>query len=388
MRRHASSPSLGARLRSLGIPLAVGLLAAYVIIHSPARRLAASVLGRTTGACYFCQSWVPPLDVLNSLSALALLVLVVLGAWSIAAIFDGVDYERPLVFSLTALALLSVPASIIGGLAALVGVPLLRPPLGPLLSALPATLVVIAACRRGWRPHLRNPHIPRSPIVRLTLLLACGLLLSSALVGALHPPTGWDPLSYHAPVAVFFWRDGDLSSFLGRAPDYAAWAHPGTAELFFGSLRLVGGERLANLGQLPFAIAGAFAVAAFARRLGLRTAAAILAGSLFLLAPLVVGQIQQQLNDVAAAALLMTTVSLAAAPRPAWTFPRLALLGLALGLMTAMKLVLIPSVVALGLIVIVRAWQRSAHNPRRLLTHLLLVGAVFFIVVAPWWTRN
>jgi len=96
--------------------------------------------------------------------------------------------------------------------------------------------------------------------LQLTLtVIAVGLLGTSAILSFGRPPTGFDALSYHGPMAVYFWRDGNIVSLLDRAPFGFAMAHPGAAELWLGLLRSGFGERAANLGQLPFALLGAAA---------------------------------------------------------------------------------------------------------------------------------
>jgi hypothetical protein len=378
-------------LRHFTLPLMVVLLGVYIALHSPLRDVLAARFGMVARGCYFCFDAAALARALDALAALVALAAALLAAWRVTDRFEGTAYERPLVFGLTGLGLLVVPAAALGGLSSGMRIPLLRPPLGPLLTALPALVVVAANIRAGWRPS--RPHVTWTRPGKLVLWvggLAGVLLLASAAASLIHPPTGGDAVSYHAPLAVFLWQGGDLTGFLDRAPQLWALAHPGAAELWFGLLLIIGGEALANLGQLPFALLGSAAIVAFARRLGLGAGAALLAACAFLLVPMVVMQIGMQPNDVIGAALLMTTMALASAPLRDWTSGRLALLGLGLGLVAATKLALLPCVAAISLFIAGAVlWQgRRQADVRKAAVGLSLVALMFLVAVGPWWLRN
>jgi hypothetical protein len=153
---------------------------------------------------------------------------------------------------------------------------------------------------------------------------------------------------------------------------------------------IAGGERIANLGQLPFALLGSAAACAFTRRLGLRRGAAQLVAGAFLLAPIVVRQAGIQVADVAGAGLLMATISLASAPLVTWKFRRFALLGLASGLVATTKLALLPGVAAMMIFLAgATFWHVRASQRTRVVGLRLAVVSLFFLaVVAPWWVRN
>lgn len=383
---------LFARPRRLVLPVMAGAFGLYVVMHSPLRDVIAALMGINSRVCYFvCGDTLTLSGVVHSAPAWALIAAAALAAWVLAERFDGVAYERPLVFGLSALAFIVGPVAAIGGIATWSGTALLRPPLGPLLSMLPAVVVVAAALRQGWRPHL--PHLlwrQPSHLVLLVGALASGLLLTSIALSLMHPPDGGDALSYHAPLAVFLWRDGNLSSFLDRAPIAWALANPGTAELWYGLLLVAGGERLADLGQVPFVLLGGMAVAAFTRRLGLGRGAARLAGCAFLLTPMAVMQSTTQANDIAGTGLLMATMALACAPATTWMPSRIAWLGLGLGLVATTKLALLPYVTGVMVFGIgATLWQaRHQGNTRSVAVRLALMALLFLLVAAPWWTRN
>jgi hypothetical protein len=367
-----------------------GAVALYAIMHSPLRELIAASVGRATQACYFiCVDEVSFGGLANSLAAWTLLGVALMAAWVIA---DQVmvPYERPLAFGLAALGFVAGPAAAIGEIASWSRTEMLRPPLGPLLAGLPAVLVLGVGLLRGWRPVPRLVLGHQSRLVVLVSGLAGALFLASAGLSLFHPTTGYDALSYHGPLAVFLWRDGNLTTFLDRAPVVDTLANPGSTQLWYGLLLLAGGERLADLGQAPFALLGCAAIGAFTRRLGLGRGAARLAGAAYLLAPMVVMLVGMQVTDVAGAGLLMATFGLAAAPFADWTTLRLALIGLGLGLVATTKLALLPGVagvmlfVAGGTIRLARSGQRSGY----VAGGVCLAGALFLSLVAPWWLRN
>ena len=383
---------LFAYVRRVALPVMVGAFGLYVVMHSPLRDVIAALLRLNSRVCYFvCIEALTLSGVTESAAAWALIALAALAGWLVAERFDGAPYERPLVFGLSGLAFIVVPAAVIGGIATWSGMALLRPPLGPLLSLSPAAVMVAAALAWGWRPG--QPHCiawQPSGLVLLIGTLAAGLLLTSTALSLMHPPNGGDALSYHAPLAVFLWRDGNLSAFLDRAPIAWALTNPGTAELWYGLLLIAGGERLADLGQVPFALLGSLAIAAFTRRLGLGRGAARLASGAFLLMPMVVMQSTTQANDIAGSGLLMATMALACTPPATWTVSRLALLGLGVGLVATTKLALLPYVAGMMLFIVgAMLWHAGQHRSLRFVAvQLALVALLFFTVAAPWWIRN
>jgi hypothetical protein len=385
-------PRVAMQTRRLILPVMAMLLLLYGLLHSPVRRAIAGFFHLASDTCYFaCPAAALSLSRMAEVAAGWILIVAALAAaWPIADWFMGESYERAIIYGLSALACLVVPAAALGGLGVWAQLPLLRPPAGPLLVAIPSIVILVAAIRQGWRPS--RPHLAAGPLSPLILLMGgLGLALMTGSIGLAlaHPPAGGDALSYHAPLAVFLWQDGNLAAFLDRAPIVWALAHPGTAELWFGLLLVAGGEQLAKFGQLPFALLGAAVVAAFARRLRLGPGSARLAGLAFLLVPQVVMQIGIQQNDVAAAVLLAATVALASAPVRTWDYRRLILVGLGLGLSVTTKLVLLPCVVGFGIFVVgAIVWRWGWGNFRGVGVALGVVAATFFLVAAPWWIRN
>lgn len=371
---------------------------AYAILHSPLRHRIDRLFGAPPGCTVLCGH---TSQMLGRLDVLFFLAAALVAAWAVVSVIGLRSWERPAAWGLVAFAFVSVPAAIVGEAASLAHSHLLRPPYGPLIASLPALVAIWLLYRRGWRPAMPRIGIrPIAPLVALMAIPVFGLMAISIGVAVSHPPTGYDELGYHAPLAVFYWRSGDLSSFMDAIPGKFTLAHPGSAELLFGALRLIAGEPAAILGQLPFALLGAAGVAAFARRLGLSAGACAVAAVIFLGAPIVALQVGRQASDVVGASLIIVVAALAAAPPEEWSIGRAALIGLGLGVAAVTKLALIPLVFALVLVVlgtlIIRARRSGKNRPeaespftrRQALISLAVLAGCFLVAVAPWWIRN
>ena len=387
-RRRGPRPSRG----GAAVAVACGVVVlAYVLLHSPFAPAIDRLLGGSLDCAWRCGAAIP---VLTTASALFCVAACALGGWGIVRLLDLDALDRAVAWGICSFALVTVAAAYLGGLDDLTGLSLLRPPLGPSMVALPALGALALSLRR--RPLRRPGHMtlkaPRvTPLVALTLVVAACVVTSLILaigVAVAHPPTGFDDLGYHFPIAVFTWRDGTISSYLARLASAWPLAQPGAAELWFGLLRLIGGEPLMVLGQLPFALLGAVAVGVFARRTGLSPRAALFGGLVFLTLPVVTLGVGRGLNDVVAAALLASAAALLAAPDRRWTASRIALVGLGLGLAITTKVGLLPGLVGLGLVLlwIVRPGVHIARRER--LIGIASAFALGGVAVAPWWLRN
>jgi len=366
------------------LPAMMGLLAAYMVAHSPLVRLVGRFLGRDVSRCYFtCSGWAPNGHPVDAASALVCVLLAGSAAWLVTSRISEGGAEEMLAFGLLAVAFIVVPASLLGSLGWAVGTKPLQPPLGPLLTGLPAALVVLTGTFLGWWRPFRLPARSRpGALIVVLVATALSLLAASVVVSLVHPPTSYDALAYHAPLAVYFWRNGNLGMMLQQQSWAEALAHPGTMELWAGLLRVAGGERAADLAQLPFALLGALAVYVFARRTGLGRGAAAIGGLGFLSGPLVVMQSGIQRNDLTAGALIMTAAALLTAPKQRWDSTRLILAGIALGLTAATKLAMLPSVATVALYLVVGALRTGRRR------EIAAAAAAFVVVVAPWWARN
>jgi hypothetical protein len=371
---------------------------AYLVLHSPLRGSLERLFGGSPTCFSFCQTQGEAIIASQATASLDIAAAVVAG-YLLSGVLGFRGVERIVAFGLLAFGFVAVPAALLGGFGDVIHVLLLRAPYGPALASLPAVGTIGVLLARGWRPSRPRWTLVRiSPLALLMLALGAGMLVISAGVATHHPPTGYDELGYHGPLAVFFWRDGSMSDFLARFPLGWPLAQPGSAELWFGLLRLVGGEPLMVLGQLPFVLLGAAGVAAFGKRLGLSSRAAMIGSLTYVLVPIVINQAGRIDDDVVGAALMIGAAALVAAPVRTWNVARVSLIGLSLGLMVVTKLALLPAAAAIGLVLV---WSLARHEPvepsraadrtgaRVLLTRgLPIAAALALVAVAPWWLRN
>lgn len=388
------------------------ILGVYVALHPPVSAFLRELVG-ISPSCLDCGGAEP---VGWSLSAVLVVGAAITTCWLLVSGTSLAQHERLPAAGLLAFALVTVPAAWIGWSGDLIDLPLLRPPSGPLMVMLPSITVLALLARRRW-PTSRStwsPGVPWSvrvgrPVLPGDLLawvlatIAALLIAVSIGVSLQHAPAQFDELGYHGPLSILFWRDGTLEGPIERISGYVL-AHPGSAELWYGLLGLIGGERIASLGQLPFAFLGAASVLSFARHLGVPRSAARIGALAFLVAPIVVMQVGFRNNDLVAAALLMATATLAAAPPGRWSRGRVALIAIGLGVMIATKLALLPAAAALGLVVVGASFVRRGRQRRAIGTtgasrpgvvlsgadarSFMMVVLLVLLVVGPWWLRN
>ncbi len=368
--------------------LVVGVV--YGLSHSPVRSMVDTWLGTDSECIALCA---PGLGQVAAQLAMAWYFgWAALAATVIVPVLGLRAWERPVAWGVLAFALVSVPDALVGSTGDLVARNLLRLPYGPLLGSGTAVAIVVWAIWRGWRPRaVRLDLAGVAPVAWwLTLMVVMGLTVS---VGAAisRPLTGFDELNYHAPLAVDLWRLGTLSSFLSESPAGYWLSHPGSAELWLGGLKVIGGEPLMTVGQLPFALLAALGVIALGRRAGLSGRAAAIGGLTLLLVPMVLIQSGRASNDITAAALAIAAAAFIAVPTAEWSARRVVLVALTLALLVAIKLALLPTVTVLGVAAI--AWSWRAHREGGLARRSLLRGwtgglLLGLVVVGPWWIRN
>ncbi len=178
---------------------------------------------------------------------------------------------------------------------------------GPLLAALIAATIAslaaprLLACSRRfafpWRALLSLDAMPLPSCAAIALALAC----AAAWLLPIWQP---DALGYHLPYVELALQARATAGVPPGAPYIATYPH--AIELFFLDLRaLLPDERLADLGQLPFALLGALAVAGLARQKGAARGSALGAGAAWLCVPAVFLQIPTDYIDVGSASLLL-----------------------------------------------------------------------------------
>jgi hypothetical protein len=150
------------------------------------------------------------------------------------------------------------------------------------------------------------------------LLVAASAAVSIAALAAVWLPVWqWDALGYHLPYVDFALVARGLNGVPDDMPYVSTYPH--VVETLIIALRaMLPDDRLVDLAQIPFAIAGALATAAIARLAGAPRPTALAAGASWILAPAVFLQMPTDYVDVASAAFFLTSIYFAlAASRPA-----------------------------------------------------------------------
>jgi hypothetical protein len=225
---------------------------------------------------------------------------------------------------------------------------------------------VVGFYGRRWR--FVWPALDRD-LAPAPLLVVAAVALTLATVAALWLPVWqWDSLGYHLPFVHFTLAAGGVD---GIPHDLAyIGTYPHDVELFFVGLRAcLPDDRLIDLGQVPFGLAGAIVTAALARRADATPTVALATGAAWLVVPAVFLQLPTNYVDVATAAFLLAAIYFVTAPPSA---RHVLLGGLALGLLVGSK----PSgplpALVLFTLMAVRA-VRAGHGPAVLGAAALIV---------------
>ena len=293
--------------------------------------------------------------------------------------------ERAVCAAVVSYVSLATVLSFVGGIGSLAHHGLLRAPTGPAVAAAvlaAAALVVRSLVRRAAAEPSRWVAPVRWEVA--VVAVAVVALLVSVVGHAVHPPSGFDALSYHLPMATSLLHGGTLTapvSFLhdqwraGQPPGNFPLAYPGASEAVDGVVLVAAGEHAVWLLQTAAAVVVAGTVGALAVRLGGRPWLPV---ACVLVCPLVVFQAPSAYNDLVAVACLAVAVLLLTGERV--TGGDLVIAGAALGGAAATKTVMLPVVVVLVLVAVVRG-----RNQR---VFLLLAGMMVLAPGIAWWIRD
>lgn len=202
-------------------------------------------------------------------------------------------------------------------------------------------------------------------------LLTVPVVLIAVTSARLLPVWQWDSIGYHLPFVNFVIQSG---GFAGVPPDVRFIStYPHDIELGMVALRLMlPDDRLVDLAQLPYGLAGAVLTAALARTLGATSRFSALAGATWLTLPCVFLQLPTNYVDVGTAAALLGALFFLVASPPSWRSMLLG--GLALGLFLGSKPSAPLGAAALGALALVRC-LRARQLPAFAL--LVVVATVF-----------
>jgi hypothetical protein len=248
-------------------------------------------------------------------------------------------------------------------------------------ATLLALLVATAAALAFVAPRLAaRPARPDLGTLSV-LLVAAAALVTVTVAALLLPVWQWDSLGYHLPF-VHFTLGARSPSGVPHDLEYIG-SYPHDVELFFVALRAcLPDDRLIDLGQLPFGIAGAIVTAALARREGASQNAALVAGAAWLFVPVVFLQLPTDYVDVATASFLLAALYFVLAPPS----PRsIALAGVALGLFVGSQPSAPVPCAVLFVLLAARAWKSGyAREALFALTLVVLFGGESYAENIVW----
>ena len=226
---------------------------------------------------------------------------------------------------------------------------------------------------------------------RLIVLVAAAMLTWRLLLAVVLPPYAYDAIFYHLTIVAQWIQRGELG--VNTYAECCSHYPSGTETLFAWPALFLHDDLLVDCVQIVLAVLGALAVAGLGRWAGLDAPAAVTAGAIFALTPIVLLQANTNFNDVAFAAFFLSATFFVArlldwrndaqAPSLGYAIVAGAATGLALGTKTSGLVV----AVVLGSLVCIRVGIRVARrlvDPRRALGATgVFLGAM--LVVGGWW---
>lgn len=191
------------------------------------------------------------------------------------------------------------------------------------------------------------------------MVLGGCVLLAVAVTARLLPIWQWDAYGYHLPFVNFVLQS---HGFSGVPQDLRyITTYPHNVELGMIWLRaMLPDDRLIDLAQVPYGLAGAVLTAAIARRLGSERGLSMLAGAAWLAVPAVFLQMPTDYVDVGMAAALLGAVYFLLVADV--SSKHLIIGGLALGLFLGSKPSAPVAVVFVGLVTVIRAVRAREYR--------------------------
>ncbi len=155
-------------------------------------------------------------------------------------------------------------------------------------------------------------HIIKSDRILLTISILffiswCYLIF----IGYLFPSYTWDALLYHLPIAGFVLQSGAIE----QMPDYSLIylfinIFPKNIELFFlWNLIFLKSDRIVDLSQLFFTLAGMLSIYSMAVKIGTKEKYALYCSLLFFFAPVIILQSTAEYVDIAVSVLLLIAIN-------------------------------------------------------------------------------
>lgn len=239
---------------------------------------------------------------------------------------------------------------------------------------------------QGWREfviHVRE--VCRVWWVAVLGGLALAEMLWTAFLGYIFPVYGYDSVAYHL-VGVATW----LQSGTFSVEPFETWSnvYPQDVEAYFTWLIVfLHNDVLANMGQLVFALGGTLAVIGIARLCGLGRPAAVGAGSLFFLTPILLEQVTTNYVDVAFASLFLISFYFVLRYLREPAFAHLLCFGLAAGLALGSKSSAVSFIAVECVVLVGAALYHRKLTPAYLAKGVALLAFPMLLLGLFWYVR-
>jgi hypothetical protein len=205
-------------------------------------------------------------------------------------------------------------------------------------------------------------------------------------LGWFMPPTDFDGLAQHIPIASFFLQNGSILPI--DTPYRGIRAYPATGSLLMAWSMLVAGNDVAvDLVQWPFWLMGLLALYQIARIVGASRANATLGSAVFALAPVVLLQARAAYVDLILAGLVLCALALLLDRSLPARWIAISL-GCTLGILSGVKYAGLIYVVLLGLGLLGRLWIDRRERWRALLADVGVVAVLGLALGGYWYLRN
>jgi len=228
----------------------------------------------------------------------------------------------------------------------------------------------------------------REPLAAAAAALAGLALLNRALIALVLPPGGYDSIAYHLVFVGDWVRRGTIGGSDFQQTGCCGW-YPVNAEITYAWLAVFPhSDRLVGLAQVGYLGIGALAIVAIARAVGASSRWAVVAGALFAVTPVALGQASLAYSDVAlTAAVLVTAAFMLRLLRADAGRNDVLRFALAAGFTLGVKGTAIPYVAAACLVLAVGLAVRSRRPSRTVVARAGALVALVLVLGSGWYVR-
>ncbi len=229
-------------------------------------------------------------------------------------------------------------------------------------------------------------EIRHSPTALAVLAILVSGIVGVLALGWLLPPTDFDGLAQHIPIASFFLQNGNIAPI--NTPYRGILAYPASGSLLMAwSMLAAGGPQALDLVQWPFWLLGVFALYQIARIARASRSRALVGSSVFALAPIVVLQARTAYVDLMLAGMCLAALALLIDRRLPTRWVAV-IVGCALGIIVGIKYAGLIYAVLLGLGLLLRVKIDRRKQWREMLIDVSSAMFCASMLGAYWYVRN